>query len=116
MDSEITFPFNQPGAQEAVDSPQEVDADIPKGTQKSMVVLLTCPKRAGITSLISGIFVKFFVNQPGENLRRWLVLKFRLASANIEADEDGWNDDIRNFQKAGRMRVSTFEHHPKKWG
>jgi len=24
----------------------------------------------------------------------------QLASANIEADEDGWNDDIRNFQKA----------------
>lgn len=25
----------------------------------------------------------------------------RLASANIEADEDGWTEDIRNFQKVG---------------
>lgn len=34
-------------------------------------------------------------------------IQLRLASANIEADEDGWNDDIRNFQKAW-MRVQKI--------
>ena len=27
----------------------------------------------------------------------------RLASANVEADEDGWTSDIRDFQKAGSL-------------
>ena len=31
----------------------------------------------------------------------------RLASANIEADEDGWTEDIRNFQKASGWELES---------
>ena len=74
LDSEITFPFNQPATQFQVSHS--------RGCR----------------------------NAP----------PLRLASANIEADEDGWTEDIRNFQKASgweleSCRRSTYST-PKKGG